>query len=265
MNFSIPFYKFHGTGNDFILIDNRMGRVFNPEQIRLWCNRHLGIGADGFILIEDDSAGTDFYMRYFNADGEEASLCGNGSRCAVALAHHLYLIDKDCAFRAFDGIHQATILKQSSYSWQVSLQMNEVTVIQEFDDGYFTDTGSPHFVQFKENLDQFDILQEGKLLRHDARFGEGCNINFIDYKNDVLYVRTYERGVEDETLSCGTGVTASAIILINDQNRPDGLYTVPVVTPGGNLTVKFNKKGDSFQNILLEGPAVFAFSGGIPA
>ena len=261
MHYPLPFHKFHGTGNDFILIDNRVKQDFTVEQISLWCNRHLGVGADGFILLENGNPDGDFFMRYFNADGKEASLCGNGSRCAVAFAHYLAMIEKQCTFMAFDGIHHAEILSHEAHQWQIALQMKDIAEIKSYEDGFFTDTGSPHFVQYKENIDEMDVYQEGKTLRHDPRFANGCNVNFITPKDNGIYVRTYERGVEDETLSCGTGVTASALVWALIQQLHDGAHTIPVHTLGGNLTVKFHKQGESFHNIHLEGPVVHAFSG----
>lgn len=258
---AFPFFKFHGAGNDFIIVDNREGQSFSSAQIRQWCNRRTGIGADGFILLEDDSAGADFNMRYYNADGAEASLCGNGSRCVVAFAHYLGIITKQTIFNAFDGKHAAEVVKVGAEEWQVLLKMNDDIPITCWEDGYFIDTGSPHFVKFVDDIDQVDILNEGKKTRHDSRFPEGCNANFVKINDDHIVVRTYERGVEDETLSCGTGVTAAALALALRENDPDGAHTVSIKTKGGDLRVKFTKYPDHFSDLYLEGPAVLVFAG----
>lgn len=261
----LPFAKFHGTGNDFVLVDNRIARQFSTKRIRLWCDRHLGIGADGFILLENDTQGADFKMRYFNADGNEASLCGNGSRCAVAFANYLGIIEKKAAFSAFDGIHRAEIVKrESSYQWDVALQMKDITSIEKWDDGYFTDTGSPHFVSFTEDVQKVNVPEKGKELRNDKRFVDGCNANFASVNKGKLELRTYERGVEDETLSCGTGAVAAAVIWAFKEKRTDGPHTIPILTRGGQLEIDFIKKGKRFEQIYLKGPAIFAFSGEIP-
>ena len=162
---------------------------------------------------------------------------------------------------AFDGIHHAEILSHEAHQWQIALQMKDVAEIKSYEDGSFTDTGSPHFVQCKENIDEMDVYQEGKALRYDPRFANGCNVNFVTPKDNGIHVRTYERGVENETLSCGTGVTASALVWALKQQLHDGAHTIPVHTLGGNLTVKFQKKKETFHNIYLEGTVVHAFSG----
>ncbi|MDL2308285.1 diaminopimelate epimerase [Bacteroidales bacterium OttesenSCG-928-B11] len=257
---SNSFYKFHGTGNDFIIIDNRQGLSFSKAQIEAWCRRRTGIGSDGFILLEE-SSDADFRMRYFNADGGEASLCGNGSRCAVAFAHFLGIIEKQALFSAFDGLHKAEVIEHADYEWLISLEMNSNLRIATFEDGYFTDTGSPHFIRFVDDLENIDLLNEGRKIRHDSRFPEGCNANFVKINPDHIEVRTFERGVEDETLSCGTGVTASAIVLSIQNNFSDGNHVIPIRTKGGNLQVKYTKKGSTFSNLYLQGPAVMAFLG----
>lgn len=261
MNFQWSFYKFHGTGNDFILIDNREERQMNISQVKTWCTPKTGIGADGLILIENDSHGADFMMRYFNADGNEASLCGNGSRCAVAFARMLGIVGDQAIFRAFDGVHQAVIKDINDSSWEVSLQMNDVTEMTVYREGYFLDTGSPHFVVFKKEIPQGDIVDEARKWRYNSRFVEGCNVNFVSEFEDGIFVRTYERGVEEETLSCGTGVTASVLAFVLQLNFKNGNYQIPVYTKGGDLSVSFTLENNCFRNIVLIGPAVKVFMG----
>ncbi|MDR2980460.1 MAG: diaminopimelate epimerase [Bacteroidales bacterium] len=257
------FYKFHGAGNDFILFDNRAGLSFSETQIRHWCERHMGVGADGFILLENDLGGADFKMRYHNADGAEASLCGNGSRCAVAFAHYLGIIDKQCVFNAFDGLHRAKVLKFTDHRWVISLEMNSHVRIQRYKDGYFTNTGSPHFVRFVNDVNSIDIIKEGRKLRYDPQFPEGCNANFVIIEDNRLTVRTYERGVEDETLSCGTGVTAAALAFALQNDLSDGNHTILINTKGGFMQVSYTKQGEQFCSLYLEGPAVLVFKLGI--
>ena len=259
----IPFYKFHGAGNDFILIDNRLENTFSTSQIAFYANRRLGIGADGVILLEAGNSECDFGIRYFNADGLESSLCGNGSRCAVAFANHLKIIGLTCCFRACDGLHHAQILAVADQLYKITITMNDVSDIEIFDDGYFTDTGSPHFVTFIEKIEECDILNCGIYLRNDPRFPQGTNVNFIEKYNDGIFVRTFERGVEDETLSCGTGVTAAALIYTLKFHFTDNQHNVPVYTRGGIFTVSFTKKGRKFSNIRLTGPVKFVFQGEI--
>lgn len=262
MNFHLNFHKFHGAGNDFILIDARNEKtVFDEKFVRFLCDRHTGIGADGLILLEVDTAGADFFMRYFNADGREASLCGNGSRCAVAFADFLQIIDKKCHFNAYDGIHYAEILNQSQHQWKISLKMQDVDKIEKYEDGYFTDTGSPHFVIFVTDAGSTDVYNEGKQIGHSGRFPGGANVNFVSLTKEGLFVRTFERGVEDETLSCGTGVTASALIWTIHHQIEDGEIGVNVKTKGGELQVNFEKKNHLFKHIFLIGPVVHTFSG----
>jgi diaminopimelate epimerase len=258
----LPFYKFHGAGNDFVMIDNRTFDVFNNDTIAHICNRHLGVGADGLILLEEDT-NSDFKMRYFNADGGEASFCGNGARCIVAFAHWLKIISKSCDFQAFDGIHHADILAHDGQQWQIKVEMKHASDIQTFEDGYFIDTGSPHFVVMTEDVHRLDVKGEGSRLRHDPRFAQGTNVNFLMPYKDGIYVRTFERGVEDETLSCGTGVTASAIIYALKINKEKIEKSIPVYTKGGAFVVEFilNETQKKPQNIQLTGEVVFSFRG----
>ena len=259
----IPFHKYQGAGNDFVLIDNRSERYkLNSQDVAALCHRKFGVGADGLILLENGNQSVDFSIRYFNSDGSEASFCGNGTRCAVAFAHHLQMISETCRLQAYDGIHTAAILEHRLQQYTIALKMNDVSEVVQYDTGFFLDTGSPHFVVFlKDNIADFDVVKEGKRLRNDPRFPSGCNVNFMQCCQDGIYVRTYERGVEDETLSCGTGVTASAIVWALKNNYPDGAHIINVYTQGGNFKIEFTKTGQRFSDIKLIGEAIDVFEG----
>lgn len=254
----ITFYKYQGTGNDFVMIDNR-DLIFpkgSPELVATICDRKFGVGADGLILLEHDDT-LDFKMVYFNSDGNESSMCGNGGRCLVAFAQFLGIIEKDCSFNAIDGKHTATITDGI-----VSLQMVDVLEIKTKPNSFFLDTGSPHHVQFVENLDEFDVKKEGAKLRYGVYGQKGSNINFVKQKTPNSFaVRTYERGVEDETLSCGTGVTAVAIAMHKSGKTNETQVTIE--TEGGELSVHFDPNG-GYTNIHLVGPAKQVFKGEIP-
>jgi diaminopimelate epimerase len=258
----MDFFKYHGTGNDFILIDNRDESIlFSEEDIAKLCHRRFGIGADGLILL-NSSEKFDFDMRYFNADGKEGTMCGNGGRCIVAFAQKLGLISKKCSFNSIDGIHNALILKETQDTIYVSLQMKDVQHHKLIDGNIFMDTGSPHYVIFSDDVSGMDVFQKGKKLRNDNKFNpEGTNVNFIEIQEKGIFVRTFERGVEDETLSCGTGVTASALAFAIENEKNKG--NIEIKTRGGRLNVKFEKNKNSFSNIWLEGPAQMVFSGKI--
>lgn len=253
----IPFHKYQATGNDFIMIDNR-DKKFPSEDIELvkkMCNRKFGIGSDGLILIELSDT-SDFNMIFYNPDGSQ-SLCGNGSRCAVNFSKELGIIDKETEFMAYDGLHHASFNDQI-----VNLDMHDVQNVTHMSDGMFIDTGSPHYTQFIAKTEGFDVVEEGRKIRYGGLFHkEGVNVNFIQVKNDKeIYVRTYERGVEDETLSCGTGVTAAAIAAgFNGVGNE-----VDIITLGGKLKVSYdNGKDGSFINIVLSGPAKKVYEGEI--
>lgn len=256
---SISFYKYHGAGNDFILIDNRdlsFPYKKQPEKIEQLCDRHFGIGADGLILIEHNN-GYDFEMVYYNADGHPGSMCGNGGRCAVAFAHYLDLTSTTCTFLAADGPHQAEILRPD----QVRLQIRNITEIEVGSDFYFLDTGSPHYVQFVEKIEGLDVVAEGRKIRYNDRFREkGTNVNFVETSDGGIKIATYERGVEDETLACGTGITAAAIATFK---RSKGQLAPPigVKAKGGQLKVEFEVNKDQFTKVWLSGPAELVFSG----
>lgn len=248
-------YKYQGTGNDFILIDNRNMQVtLTTPQIKWLCDRRFGIGADGLMLLELEP-GVDFKMVYFNSDGKESSMCGNGGRCITAFAKHLGLIGDHAKFLAIDGMHEAKIAQD-----YVSLKMNDVRQVEVGDYYYYLNTGSPHYVKYVSDIEHFDVYAEGKKIRYNDRFVyEGTNVNFIERKDDELFVRTYERGVEAETLSCGTGVTAAALVAALSGHSTQK-NSCAIKTLGGHLNVKFDKVlENTFYNIWLEGPATFVF------
>jgi diaminopimelate epimerase len=253
----LSFYKYQGTGNDFVMVDDRNHQVDekNLDLVKRLCRRKFGIGADGLILIRNHKD-YDFEMIYFNADGSQ-SMCGNGARCAVAFSKFLGIINEKTHFLAIDGPHEAVINGDV-----VELLMGNVTGIQESLGDYFVNTGSPHHVRFVENIENYPVFEEGKSVRHDSCYSPGgSNVNFVEQiGDDEVFVRTYERGVEDETLSCGTGVTAVALVFGSQNNR----QMVKIKTPGGELSVRF--QGDSkggFQDIWLLGPATRVFKGKI--
>ena len=256
----IEFYKYQGTGNDFVMIDNRLG-VFPKENVQLiahLCDRRFGIGGDGLILLENDEA-TDFKMVYYNSDGNQSSMCGNGGRCLVAFAKKLNVIDNNCTFIATDGLHHATIAENG----QVSLQMIDVSTVKTNPDYVFLNTGSPHHVQLVEDLENYNIKENGAAIRYGELYGKvGSNVNFVKQIDaDTFSLRTYERGVEDETLSCGTGATAAAIAM-NATGKTNST-SIHLNVEGGKLEVSFDKNDGQFTNVFLKGPAEFVFVGKI--
>ncbi len=252
MNFT--FFKYQGTGNDFILIDDRNALFPRDEAafIEKICHRRFGIGADGLILIakcED----ADFEMIYFNADGKIGSMCGNGGRCAVHFANFLKIFDKNTVFKAYDGIHSASIAGNI-----VSLSMRDVEKAEKIGEHYFLNTGSPHVVCFVNDAENYPVVSEGKKIRYaDFYAPGGTNVNFAEKKSAEIFVRTYERGVEDETYSCGTGVTAVALAAC----LTDGREEVRINTRGGMLNVRFRLENGVFSRIFLEGAAEQVFEG----
>lgn len=258
----LEFYKYQGTGNDFIMIDNRQHVLSknNTNFIKFLCDRKFGIGADGLILLENPEVPQDdFKMVYFNADGRESSMCGNGGRCIVAFAKHLEIVDEKAAFTAIDGFHEATITNEL-----VGLKMMNVTGVEDRSGAAFVNTGSPHHVIFSEEIESLDLKKEGAAIRYSEDYQSigGTNVNFVALVDKATYkVRTYERGVEDETLSCGTGVTAVALASYAT-GRTD-VTTVHLKTPGGELAVSFEPAGNGFKNIWLTGPAKQVFKGEI--
>lgn len=253
------FYKYQGTGNDFIVFDNRNDSFpkNNKVLIKNLCHRKFGIGADGLLLLES-SKDFDFKMVYFNADGNEGTMCGNGGRCIVAFAKKLEIIDSKTSFEAVDGTHQATMFNDI-----VSLKMNNVNSIDNHKDHIFLDTGSPHHVEFLDDVSTIDVLKKGKEIRYGSPYFEkGTNVNFVQQiKPDTYKVRTYERGVENETLSCGTGVTAVAIAA--DFSQRSNSKNIKLQTIGGDLEVSFQNDKNSYKHITLKGPATFVFKGSV--
>ncbi|MFH1004328.1 MAG: diaminopimelate epimerase [Bacteroidota bacterium] len=257
----LAFYKYHGTGNDFIIIDNR-DLIFNNKESGLvarLCHRRFGIGADGLLLLQNKK-GYDFEMVYYNSDGNESSFCGNGSRCIIAFAKKIGILKtNNIKFFAIDGEHEAKIKRNI-----ISVKMNNVNNVEVHPDYLFINTGSPHFVSFVSDVKKIDVLDEGRKIRNSKPFKkEGVNVNFVEKKDNFIFVRTYERGVEDETLSCGTGVVASALAA-----AMKGISTAAnqckIKTLGGELRVSFKKqKGNSFSDIWMEGHAIFVFNGEI--
>lgn len=255
----LHFYKYQGTGNDFIMIDNRDYSFpkNNVALINKLCDRRFGIGADGLILLEPSTT-ENFTMVYFNADGNEGSMCGNGGRCLVAFAKQLKVIDSETTFNAVDGLHYATIKNGI-----VSLKMIDVTTIEETNTYSFLNTGSPHHISFCDNVKSINVKELGAKIRYGAPYFEkGTNVNFAEQiANNSFKVRTYERGVEDETLACGTGVTAVAIAANKANKTTENNIKIEVL--GGNLEVSFTKEGQNYTNIFLKGPAQFVFEGNI--
>ncbi len=255
----ISFSKYHGTGNDFILIDNRQKKFSLSEaDIAKLCHRKFGIGADGLMLLEEEPD-FDFRMVYFNADGREGSMCGNGGRCIVRFAYDIGIKRTAYHFMAVDGAHDATI----EMNGKIRLKMKDVNKIESHTTFDFLDTGSPHVVKLVPELSDYQVFQEGRMLRNSPTYkSTGVNVNFVQRIDDYsLFVRTYERGVEDETLSCGTGVTAAALA---NAHNDRGFNHIEVKTIGGKLYVEFERTGEtSFEDIWLAGPAVHVFTGNI--
>lgn len=256
MQKTIEFYKYQGTGNDFIMIDNR-NDIFpkTTETIRFLCDRRFGIGGDGLILLENDSE-ADFRMVYFNSDGNQSTMCGNGGRCLVSFAHFLNLFKTNTTFIAIDGLHEASI-----ESNQVKLKMIDVPTIKVVENAFELNTGSPHYVEFVQELKNYKVFENGNKIRNSASYlAEGINVNFVEeLSENEIFVRTYERGVEDETYSCGTGATASALVYMKNKN----LQEVKVDVLGGELKVCAEKSKNGFKNIWLQGPAKQIFKGEI--
>lgn len=258
---NIPFYKYQGAGNDFILIDQREQRYIKPNEtpastIRYCCDRHFGIGADGLILLEYSSS-SDFEMVYYNSDGHLSTMCGNGGRCMVRFAADLGIFTEQTSFVAVDGPHQARLADP-----QVELEMQSVDELEHLGADLFLDTGSPHYVRFVDLLEQISVVPEARAIRYNDRFAqEGTNVNFVQIKEGTLHIATYERGVEGETLACGTGVTAAAIAYVEQAALPDGEYDIPVIARGGDLRVRFHWSNKKASQIWLIGPAEYVFKG----
>ena len=255
---TLHFYKYQGTGNDFIVADNRKNELsLTTEQINNLCDRRFGIGADGLMLL-NQIAGFDFEMKYYNADGKPGTMCGNGGRCMTKFAYHLGIHRELYRFLASDGVHEAEI----DIDGIVSVRMKDVNTFRKFHTDFLVDTGSPHYIKMTTNVMDLDVFKKGSEIRHSKEFEEeGINVNFVEQAEEVdkIIVRTYERGVEDETLSCGTGVTAAALVCYHNEN---GFNEVEVTTLGGKLSVEFDKTDEyKFENIWLCGPAEKIFEG----
>lgn len=256
---TVKFYKYQGTGNDFVLIDNR-GYGLKQERalIEKLCHRHFGIGADGLIYLQERK-GYDFEMVYFNSDGNESTMCGNGGRCLIRFAHDLGLIKNTCSFLAIDGAHEGEVLNDG----RVVLKMKDVEAVEITGTAYVLNTGSPHYVHKAEMVASLQVVEEAQKIRYNERFAaEGINVNFMEpIGPDEIFVRTYERGVEDETLSCGTGVVASALVYASTTAGAGSRIKVKAL--GGDLEVAFEHTGDTFKNVYLTGPAEKVFEGTI--
>ncbi len=253
------FDKYQGAGNDFIIVD---GWSKVPElshtQIRELCDRHFGIGADGLMVIRKH-LGFDFEMLYYNSDGALGSMCGNGGRCIVKYAITKEYVGSSVRFLASDGMHQAKLLPDG----YIGLEMGDVDEIKRYNQDLFLNTGSPHYIRMVDNVSDTDVVKEGRAIRYSDEFGRrGTNVNFVMPYSDGFYVRTYERGVEDETLSCGTGVTAVALSTVWQEPRI-GDHQIKIYTKGGELQVRFYYDGVKFSNIWLEGPAELVYKGEI--
>jgi diaminopimelate epimerase len=250
----LHFYKYHGAGNDFIIINNLKKEItLSQEQIKFLCDRHFGIGADGFMELLP-SENYDFAMKYYNADGAEGTMCGNGGRCIVAFASMQNIIKTTTTFEAIDGIHKATLHSRDD----IELKMNDVNNYEIRKNKFIVDTGSPHIVIFTKEIDNIDVYNEGRKIRYSKEFPQGINVNFAEIKDEKIFMRTYERGVENETLACGTGTVATAIAanILHKVEPP-----VNITARGGNLSVSFRKIENKFTDIWLRGPAKFVFEG----
>jgi len=254
----LHFYKYQGTGNDFVIIDNRDGSIqLSNKQVALLCDRHFGIGADGLMLLNKHDS-YDFEMIYYNADGAPGTMCGNGGRCLTKFAFDKGIQPNKYSFIASDGEHEAVI---DANGW-VHLKMIDVQEISKLNEATVLNTGSPHYILPVSDLSNYDVFTEGKNIRYNNTYNEkGINVNFVEWNENELFVRTYERGVENETFSCGTGVTAAAIAMSADST---GLQQTKIRTLGGSLLIKFNKiDAQHFTDVWLCGPASFVYDGQI--
>ncbi len=257
---ALKFYKWQGAGNDFVILDNRDEKIGKPtaETIISLCDRRFGIGADGLMILNNNQI-YDFSMSYYNSDGIEAEMCGNGGRCMIGFANYLGIISEETRFMAKDGLHKGMVLEDNKYL----IQMIDLKEFRKTDKYYYLNTGVPHVVKFVDNIESIDVVNEGKKIRYSKEFEpSGTNVNFVQKYDSGIKIRTYERGVENETKACGTGAVASAIA----SHLEFGLQskTIKCLVPGGELTVSFDRnKSGEFLNIFLEGPAHHVFTGEI--
>ncbi len=257
---NIEFQKYQGTGNDFVIMDNRDKAYdsLTKDQVRFLCDRRFGIGGDGLMLL-NLHPNYDFEMKYYNSDGRESSMCGNGGRCLIKFAYDKGIHKSTYKFLAIDGDHEGSIDTDGT----VALKMNDVDDVRYDHGNYILDTGSPHFVNLTTDVMHLDVYKKGREIRYSKEFEkDGINVNFVEQMDeaDKIIVRTYERGVEDETFSCGTGVTAAALVCFHNDS---GFNRVEVRTKGGLLSVEFDKTGNSYTDIWLNGPALKVFEGKI--
>ncbi len=254
---NLIFSKYHGAGNDFIMIDNREGAFGEPtvEKIRALCNRHTGIGADGIILLED-VANIDFRMRYFNADLGDEAMCGNGTRCIVQFARDLGIVTNHARFLGKECLYEAEVLDDGN----IAVHMQDVEIPTRYKEGFVCQTGCLHYVETKDEIEKFDLIPYAREIRYHEDFPNGVNVNIVKVTEGAIPMRTYERGVEDETLACGTGAVAVAAMLAKD--LPEGEEAeYAIEAKGGDLRVKLTRKGDHFEKVWLIGPAVKSFEG----
>lgn len=252
----LAFEKYEGAGNDFVIVLGEHLEEGVALPIERICDRHFGIGADGFIVVRDCSD-ADYEMEYYNADGKVGSMCGNGARCAFLFAQSNGLAGNHASFRAYDGIHRAEL---TSYG-TISISMCDVEQVRSVAPNvYETDTGSPHYVRFVDDIDEVDVVKDGKYVRYSPTYAEtGINVNFVERREEALRMSTYERGVENMTLACGTGATAVALAEAQHQQLESGRFLLDA--DGGRLAVSFKRDGERFVDIVLEGPASHVFSG----
>lgn len=262
------FYKYQGTGNDFVIIDDRSLTfpMHNTALVERLCNRKFGIGADGLMLLQPNSDSA-YFMKYYNSDGRESSMCGNGGRCLAAFALHQGVVNGNHTFMAIDGLHDVEAEDITPQAIWIKLHMQDVSLVDvRANETFVLNTGSPHYVKFTPTaIKDFALVDEAKQIRYNTEFSnEGINVNFVNLLGlHHIEMRTYERGVEDETLSCGTGVTAAALSSAMLNNLPDGKHQITVTTPGGSLKVSFmyHKNENRFTDIWLQGPTTFVFKG----
>ncbi|MBZ0244271.1 MAG: diaminopimelate epimerase [Bacteroidales bacterium] len=253
-----PFKKLHGAGNDFIIMHAPVEPLTN-KFIEMLCHRNFGIGADGLILISKGEK-VDFKMDYYNADGYGGSMCGNGGRAAAVFAFLELNAKKNMQFEAIDGLHQAEIIQALEGSFDVKISMNDITDFDLNEDRLIVNTGSPHYVKRCDNLAGLDLINTATPIRYDKNISEeGVNVNFMERTNGEIYLRTYEKGVENETLACGTGATAAAIAAALWYDIP----TAKIHSKGGDLEVNFKREGQKFTDVWLRGPVQFVFEGSV--